>query len=60
MLDPDVVVIVTGHVVRVETTISVVMISDVIGELVGEEAGKTDVGVVLDKTVVMLLVTPEV
>jgi hypothetical protein len=55
VLDPEVVVKVTGHVVSVETTISVVMISEVVGE--GEEAGKTEVGVVLDGTVVTLLVT---
>ena len=47
---------VTGHVVRVEMTISVVMISEVVGDVAGEETGRTEVGMVLDATVVTLLV----
>lgn len=57
VLEPEVVVKVTGHVVRVDTTISVVMISDVLGEGAREDVGNTEVGVVLDRTVVTLLVT---
>lgn len=56
VLDPEVVVRVTGQVVSVEMTISVVMISDVEGEGAGEETGRTDVGVELDGNVVTLLV----
>lgn len=47
----------TGHVVKVEMTISVVTISEVVGEVAGEDAGRTDVGVVLEGMVVTLLVT---
>lgn len=57
VLPPVVCVKVTGHVVRVEMTISVVMISEVVGDVAGDETGRTDVGVVLDATVVTLVVT---
>ncbi len=43
VLDPEVVVKVTGQVVSVVTTISVVMTSDVLGVGAGEDAGRTEV-----------------
>jgi hypothetical protein len=57
VLPPVVCVKVTGHVVRVEMTISVVMSSEVVGDVAGEEPGRTDVGVMLDATVGTLLAT---
>jgi hypothetical protein len=44
-------------VVRVEMTISVVMSSEGVGDVAGEEPGRTDVGVMLDATVGTLLAT---
>ena len=56
VLPPVVWVRVTGHVVRVETITCVVIISEVLGEGAGVEAGRTDVGVALPGVVVTLIV----